>query len=237
MLPDIKYFFLFVIVLFFLHCVQTKETFLGDVVINAFSDMHCVDDSEPLVRLVPRQAPTTFQCLSRDGTGEGCIDRNFLNIPTDYACKNNRKNVNLFLSRDGIRQVNLPQSRNTNFGKVFHEFENLRTATRPRDPNMNLSLVTCTAKGMLAGDDHWCGRLWNKVQPICEKEKYEQGIFSSLCDNIQTTLQEAGENTTNETAIPSNTISILQRKAQCKSDCSRRRLGAACKNACEVTTV
>lgn len=235
MLPELKYFILFVVVLFALHYLcKCKETFLGDVVINAYSDVQCIDDNQPLVRLFPRNKPTTFQCLSTNGTGEGCITRSTINVPSDYACTGSAKNVNLFLSRDGIRQVNLPQGRNSQFGKVYWEFENLRTNSKPRDPSMNLSLVTCTPKGLLSGDNHWCGKLWKKVEPICQKEKYEQGVFSSLCDNVQEELDKANEYTTNETIMPSNTIASLQRRAQCKSDCTRRRGGPACNQDCDT---
>lgn len=235
MVPELKYLIIFVIVLFALYTLlKNKETFLGDVVINAYSDMHCIEDDQPLVRLFPRNQPTTFQCLSTTGTGDGCIKRSTINVPSNYACKGSARNVNLFLSRDGIRQVNLPQTRNAPFGKVYWEFENLRTNSKPRDPSMNLSLVTCTPKGLLSGDNHWCGQLWKTVEPICEKQKFEQGIFSSLCDNVKNELSKANEHTTNEIVTSANNIAALQMRAQCKSDCTRQRQGTTCRQGCDT---
>lgn len=250
--------FVLVLILFLIYYVsgakQSKEMFSGLIVENAFTDTKCVDDTLPLLKFHPRSkmnetdidAPHTFRCLSLDGTT--CIDRNNLDIPaltpngkggySGYHCTNTMegdksvKNVNFYLSRDGIVQANPQRSKYlkgqqvTKTAKAFFDFDYLTQPDTFFTPpsvkvlqNKNVKYLTCTQDG-IRNPNHWCGKIWNKIQPQCETEKGKYGEYQSICKNVpkflSTTSQTPGVFVTEMSSDEISTNQKLAREEQQK---------------------
>jgi hypothetical protein len=198
-----------------------KETFSGLVVENAFSDTKCVDDALPLVKFYPRSdgqsfAPYTFRCLSIDG--KECINRENLDVPKleknnkgkydGYHCTDTMvngqsvRNVNFYLSRDGLVQANPQRSKYLTgqqvgkTAKAFFDFDYLTQNdaffTGPKvkvQKNTNVKYLTCTPDG-LKNPDHWCGKVWNKILPQCSTERGKYGEYQTICQNVPKYMSE-----------------------------------------------
>ncbi len=150
------------------------------VVENAFSDTRCIEDNLPLVRFHPRETPNTFRCLSVDGST--CIDRNTVAVPAEYPCKDARKNVNYFLTVDGLRNAKV--NPNLPISKVFNDFEKL--GLLPDDHpslNKNVKFMTCTPDG-LKDENHWCGQVWNTINAQCNTPRGRFGEFAGVCKEV-----------------------------------------------------
>jgi len=147
---------------------------------NAFTDTRCINDNLPLLRFYPHDNPNTFRCLSVDG--QTCINRQSLAIPSDYTCNDARKNVNFYLTTDGLRNVNVNKS--LPISKVFNDFENIRLlpANNPL-LNKNIKYLTCTPDG-LKNPNHWCGQVWNTIKSECDTPRGKFGEFKPICDNL-----------------------------------------------------
>ena len=128
---------------------------------NPFSDLRCIGDALPIVRILDNK---TFQCLSRDNTN--CMMR------SDFKLENNVKcgDINTTLVKE-IRNKNSP---------VTQVYKDL-------DQNTNYSLLTCNPQG-LNNTDHWCGKLWANIQSRCDKQEGKYGFLSSPCKQIPTFL-------------------------------------------------
>lgn len=183
---------------------------------NAYTDTICVHDSLPLVKLHPRDSPKTFRCLSVDGTN--CITRDSLSVPADYSCNNTKKNVNTYLSVDGMRNIKV--NPNLPISKVFNDFENLRTLPS-NDPkiNKNIKYLTCTPDG-LRDPNHWCGKLWNQVQSECSGPRGQYGDYRNICMGAPEYMtQPASGNAVDTTSF--SDIATAQKAAQTQSNNAR----------------
>jgi hypothetical protein len=183
-IPNFFYIFalLFIVYKIMLHhnVYTSKEAFDGLLVENAFSDTKCVSDDLPLVKFHPRDAPNTFRCLSVDGVN--CMDRNTVGIPAAYTCNDARKNVNFYLTVDGLRNVKV--NPNLPISKVFNDFENLRLLPESDGKlNKNMKYLTCNPDG-LSDPNHWCGKLWNKINSQCSTPKGKYGEYQGVCKSI-----------------------------------------------------
>jgi hypothetical protein len=160
------------------------------IVENAFTDTKCIQDDLPLIRFYKDPNSTinalhTFRCLTSDGTN--CIDRTTVGVPSNYACSNAKKNVNYYLSVDGIRNVRV--NPNLPISKVYNDFENLRLldTTNPK-LNKNMAYLTCTADG-LKDNSHWCGKVWNKINAQCNDPIGKFGEYQDICKNVPSFVQ------------------------------------------------
>lgn len=194
---------------------RVREMFSGLVVENAFSDTRCVDDALPLVKFHPRPdgqvfAPHTFRCLSIDG--KNCITRDSLKVPKlgknsrgrydGYHCTNTMvegqsvRNVNFYLSRDGLVQTNPQRSHYlagrpvSETAKAFFDFDYLTQQDDFFDgsrvkvqKNKNIKYLTCTPDG-LKNPNHWCGQIWNNISPQCSTERGKFGEYQAICKNV-----------------------------------------------------
>jgi hypothetical protein len=187
---------------------------------NAYSDTVCVKDDLPLVRLHPRDNPRTFRCLSIDGTN--CVTRNSLAVPDDYSCNNTRKNVNRYLSVDGIRNVRV--NPNLPISKVFNDFENLRTlpANDPRI-NTNISYLTCTQEG-LKDPNHWCGKLWSQIESECSGPRGRFGDYRNICIAAPQFMSTQNPSGNKIEIMSSSEIAQAQKNAQSQSNNARASL-------------
>lgn len=191
-IPNFVYIFGILLIIYYFS-VDKNESFQAVVVENAYSDTRCIDDKLPLIRFYPRENPNTFRCLSVDG--EKCIDRNTVGVPSDYQCNDSKKNVNFYLTTDGIRNVRV--NPNLPISKVFNDFENLKS--NPENANKNIKYMTCTPDGLKDGD-HWCGKTWNTINDQCDKPKGKFGEYQSICKNLPDYLksQDVGHPTIDE---------------------------------------
>ena len=167
---------------------------------NPFSDLRCVDDSLPIVRILDNK---TFQCLSKDNAN--CMLKSDFKIPDTVKCGD----VNTTL----VKEI---RNRNSPITKVYSDL----------DQNVNYSLLTCTSSG-LNDQGHWCGKLWSNIKNRCDKPEGKYGFLSSPCKQIPTFLTSLSK--TSEPLGNVDIVSrdqILQAKAIAKAnvDASRARV-------------
>jgi len=124
---------LFTIQYFLLHNQENLEAVIQT---NAFSDLRCIDDSQPIIRFINSE---TVQCLSKDGSN--CLFRKDFGISDDVKCND----INTHLVKE-IRNINSGPR------KVFDDLEQ----------NTNYNLLTCTPDGM-NNPNHWCGSMFNTI--------------------------------------------------------------------------
>lgn len=135
-----------------------KETLNAIIAGNAFTDLRCIDDSKPLVRIIDSK---TFQCLSKDGTN--CLMRNDFGVPPNINCRD----INGFLVRS-IRDIRSPSR------KVFDELES----------KTNYNLLTCNPDG-LKNTNHWCGQMWSDIRDNrCQSPDGKFGFLSTPCKQM-----------------------------------------------------
>ena len=164
---------------------------------NPFSDLRCIDDSLPIVRIIDNK---TFQCLTKDN--KNCMGRNDFNIPNDIKCGE----INTTLVKE-IRNKNSPIT------KVYNDL----------DSNTNYSLLTCNPNG-IKSSDHWCGKIWSNIKDKCDKPEGKYGFLSSPCKQIPTYLSSGtGQQQDNVDIITRD--KILEAKAiyKAKVDAARAR--------------
>lgn len=148
------------IILFFFGGLLLSKTETLNAIIagNAFTDLRCIDDTHPIVRIIDSK---TLQCLSKDGTN--CLTRNDYNIPTNVSCRD----TNGFLVKS-IRDMRSPSR------KIFDELES----------KTNYNLLTCTPDG-LKNETHWCGKIWKDVKENrCQTPDGKFGYLSSPCKQM-----------------------------------------------------
>lgn len=164
---------------------------------NPFSDLRCIDDSLPIVRIIDNK---TFQCLTKDNTN--CMNRNDFSIPDNVKCSD----INTTLVKE-IRNKNSPIT------KVYKDL----------DQNTNYSLLTCNPNGMNSSD-HWCGKIWNNIKDKCDKPEGKYGFLSSPCKQIPTYLSSRDIGNISDVDIITRD-QILEEKAisKAKVDASRSR--------------
>jgi hypothetical protein len=52
-----------------------------------------------------------------------------------------------------------------------------------KQKNKNVKFLTCTPDG-LKNPNHWCGQIWNKIQPQCSTERGKYGEYQTICENV-----------------------------------------------------
>ena len=164
---------------------------------NPFSDLRCIDDSLPIVRILDNK---TFQCLTKDNTN--CMNRNDFGIPDTVKCGG----INTTLVKE-IRNKNSPVT------KVFNDL----------DQNVNYSLLTCNPNG-IKSSDHWCSKIWSNIKDRCDKPEGKYGFLSSPCKQIPTYLSSDSNLQQNNVDIITRD-KILEAKAisKAKVDAARSR--------------
>ena len=128
---------------------------------NPFSDLRCVDDALPIIRILDNK---TFQCLSKDNSN--CMLKSDFKIPETVKCGD----VNTTL----VKEI---RNRNSPITKIYSDL----------DQNVNYSLLTCNPQG-LNDQGHWCGKLWSNIKDRCDKPEGKYGFLSSPCKQIPTFL-------------------------------------------------
>ncbi len=135
----IIYLVIVIIILFIIQYITSYdyiENLEAVVQTNPFSNLRCIDDSQPIIRFIDSQ---TVQCLSRDN--QSCLLRKDFGIPDNVKCND----INTYLVKE-IRNIN---------SKPRQVFDDL-------DKNTNYSLLTCTPDGF-NNQNHWCGKMFNTI--------------------------------------------------------------------------
>jgi len=205
-------FILFVTYYFFF---SSRENLSANIVTNAFSDLRCISDDLPIVRLIDNK---TFQCLTKNKNDtSSCMLRSDFRIPESVEC--NR--INQYLSREGVRDRSLPTR------QLFDQLES----------TVDYNFLTCT-QDALNDPNHWCGKLYRNVIDVrCPSTEGKFGTLVNACKNMPefASLPPSGSLTSVTT---SQNIIDAKAEARLMSDVSRNRAlcGAVtpCRN--ELTT-
>lgn len=210
------------IVVFF--CIQYVykmyfEGFDGKAVENAYSGMTCIRNDLPIVRI---QDNKTFECLSIDGTN--CLDRSSLQVPNDYVCSDGQKNVNKFLTTDGLRNVRINPT--LKISQVFNDFENLRLLNdNDTKLNRNIKLMTCTPEG-LQDSNHWCGKVWNHLQTTeCSRKDAKFRSYRDVCKKVPEFIGSSTGSGSPVVETNYDTIARVQKAAVQATQSARARTG------------
>lgn len=177
-----------ILILVFILFFGGRESLNAIIAGNAFTDLRCIDNSQPIVRIIDSK---TFQCLSKDGTN--CLKRDDYGIPPNINCRD----INGFLVKS-IRDMK------SSSRKVFDELEN----------KTNYNLLTCTPDG-LNNENHWCGQMWKDIRDNrCQTPDGKFGFLSSPCKQMPEYINSAdvGQNTSIITS--SEIIASKQRQRQ-----------------------
>jgi hypothetical protein len=75
------------------------ETIYGSE--NAYTNINCINESLPVFKI----NPSGLFCLSSTANEQNCYKYSDFNVPTDYTCTNSRKDLNNYLSKDGLRDI------------------------------------------------------------------------------------------------------------------------------------
>lgn len=192
---DIIFIGLFVIICLIYWWFFRMENLDATVSTNPFSDLRCIDNGLPIVRILNNK---TFQCLSRDNTN--CMLRSDFKLQDNVKCGD----VNTTLVKE-IRNRNSPVT------QVYSDL----------DKNVNYSLLTCNPQG-LNNSDHWCGKLWTNVKDRCDKPEGKFGFLSSPCKQIPTFLTASG-NTSDVDIVTRDQIIESKAIAKARVDAARAR--------------
>ena len=177
--------FLAVIYFVFIHNMEgaenTDDTQTVFGVRNAFTGLHCYDNSLPIVSV----DSNTFTCISKDGSN--CLMRDDLKIPrenvydangkiitTGILCQNKEDknyNVNTYLSKDGIRQLaGGPSKPNTR--DVFNDLDSNGYYT-----------IECNQPA-LNDPNHWCNKVYNSVDKMCSSFVKPDGTSDDIIKSM-----------------------------------------------------
>jgi hypothetical protein len=150
------------IVVLYYYFFHKQENF-GVMVTDAFSNLRCISDNLPIVRLIDNKS---IQCLSKSGGNtENCMMRSDFKIPDNVKCND----INTYLSKDGIRNKNSP-------AKGVYD-------TLQRDVDYNL--LTCNPDG-LNDAGHWCGKTFNVIKnEKCTSVDGNFGFWKTPCEKIK----------------------------------------------------
>jgi len=179
--------------------IKTKEGLDAVMVTNAFSDLRCISDNLPIVRLIDNKS---IQCLSKSGSDtQNCMMRGDLKIPANVKCND----INTYLVKE-IRNKNSP---------VRGVYDTLE-----RDVDYNL--LTCNPDG-LNDAGHWCGQTYNVIKnEKCTSNEGKYGVWVNPCKQMPeyAALPPAGSS-----ALTTTRSEILEARAQAKlnSDISRNK--------------
>lgn len=135
----IIYLVILIIILFIIQYITSYyyiETLEAVIQTNPFSNLRCIDNSQPIIRFIDSQ---TVQCLSKDN--QSCLLRKDFGIPDNVKCND----INTYLVKE-IRNINSKPR------QVFDDLEK----------NTNYSLLTCTPDGF-NNQNHWCGQIFNTI--------------------------------------------------------------------------
>ena len=179
---NIAFIFLFVAVLYFLFIHNREnlddtappQTIFG--VMNAFTGLHCYDNNLPIISV----NSGTFTCISKDG--KNCLMRNDLKIPDTILCKNSEdkdNNVNLYLSKDGIRQL-AGGSTNPNTKDIFNDLDSNGYYT-----------IQCNQTAINT-PGHWCNSMYDKVDTMCNSftDQFTKSMYTE-CDGSLATFKNS----------------------------------------------
>lgn len=191
------------VVLFVFYYLFNKKEHLDAVVVtNAFSDLRCISDELPIVRLIDNKA---VQCLSKRGDDtQNCMMRSDFGIASNIKCND----INTHLVKQ-IRDKNSPVT------KVYNNLES----------NVDYNLLTCNPEAM-NDSSHWCGKIYNNVKNVkCPSNEGKFGFWVNPCKQMPE--YASGTPKGSLTSIV-NKEQILQAKAEAKLDSDISRNKALC---------
>lgn len=201
------------VVLCYMLFKNIKEGLDAVVVTNAFSNLRCISDNLPIVRLVDNK---TFQCLSKNNNDyENCMLRSDFKIPDNVKCND----INTFLIKE-IRNKNSPVR------KVYDDLEK----------NVNYNLLTCNQDG-LTNPDHWCGQTYNYIKnEKCTSNEGKFGLWVNPCKNIPQYI-DSGSSGYNTSSISKSEILDAKSLSKLVTDISRSKSSCGTTNACKNVLV
>ena len=198
-ITDLAILTLVLFVFYYFLNLDKKEHLDAVVVTNAFSDLRCVSDDLPIVRLIDNKS---VQCLSKnENDTQNCMMRSDFAIGANIKCND----INTHLVKQ-IRDKNSPVT------KVYNNLES----------NTNYNLLTCNPEAM-NDPSHWCGKIYNVVKnEKCNSNEGKYGLWVNPCKQMPEYAASSPKGS--KTSIVNKT-QILQAKAEAKlnSDISRNK--------------
>lgn len=139
-----------------------RENLSANIVTNVFSDLRCLADDLPIVRLIDNK---TFQCITKNKNDTtNCMLRSDFKIPDTIPCNQ----INQYLSREGVRDKSLP---------TRQLFDNL-------EKDVDYNFITCN-QDAFNDPNHWCGKLYKNVTDVkCPSTEGKFGFFVNACKNM-----------------------------------------------------
>lgn len=179
-----------------------KEGLDAVMVTNAFSDLRCLSNNLPIVRIIDNK---TLQCLSKsEDDTTNCLTRTDLAINPSVKCND----INTHLVKE-IRNKNSPVR------KVYDKLER----------EVNYNLLTCNPDGLNDGN-HWCGQLYNVVKnEKCTSNEGKFGLWVNPCKQMPEYAELPGKGVNTFTTTRSQ---ILEAKDEAKLETDMARNKALC---------
>lgn len=162
-------FFYVIVILIIIHFVLTKfegvdNTMPGTVVgvENAYTNIHCINENLPIIKIGTKL--DRVSCLSKTANENDCYKYSDFSVPSGYQCTNSSKDLNNYLSKDGLRDKST---------KARSLFDNLMSSGYYNHTCNDASIKDAS---------HWCGKIYNAIQARCAaKNKFERAS-DRLCN-------------------------------------------------------
>ena len=162
-------FFYVIIILIIIHFVLTSfegvENIMPDTVVgveNAYTNIHCINENLPIIKIGTKL--DRVSCLSKTANENDCYKYSDFSVPSGYQCTNSSKDLNNYLSKDGLRDKST---------KARSLFDNLMTSGYYNHTCNDASIKDAS---------HWCGKIYNAIQTRCAaKNKFERAS-DRLCN-------------------------------------------------------
>jgi len=161
----IKILFYVIVILIIIYFVSSRfEGFNNNVVgvENAYTNIHCINEDLPVIKIAPKLDGVS--CLSKTANENDCYKYGDFSVPSEYQCTNSSKDLNNYLSKDGLRNKST---------KARSIFDNLMSSGYYNHTCNDTSIKDAS---------HWCGKIYNAIQTRCDaKNKFERAS-DRLCN-------------------------------------------------------
>jgi hypothetical protein len=157
----VTFILVFIVIYYYINLFNKREALDATISTNPFSDLRCVSDDLPIVRVIDNKS---LQCLSKSGNDtENCMMKSDFSIDPSIKCND----INTYL----VKQIRDKKSPVT---KVFNKL----------NTDVDYNLLTCNPEAMKS-ESHWCGKLYNVIKnEKCDSNEGKYGFWSNPCKKM-----------------------------------------------------